>query len=142
MPGGQVVAGRWKLWGSRPLTALNTDDVAQWLNDLTGAANTVANKHGFLAGALNRVRPTSRSKTTPRRIFSTCCQFIILCSGRRRSHTLSGEPDLEVVAGVSDKQDRPDVLLRSGIALQLLHDLLALIRRRVEETTQYRPRTR
>jgi hypothetical protein len=66
----------------------------------------------------------------------------IAMSTRRRSHALFGEPGLEVVAGVSDKQDRPDVLLRSGIALQLLHDLLALIRRRVEETTQYRPRTR
>lgn len=39
--------------GLLPLPALTNDDVAQWLNNLTGAAKTAANKHGFLAGALN-----------------------------------------------------------------------------------------
>ena len=39
--------------GPLPLTALTNHDVAQWLNSLTGAAKTAANKHGFLAGALN-----------------------------------------------------------------------------------------
>ncbi len=39
--------------GSLPLTALTNADVAKWLNGLTGAAKTIANKHGFLAGALN-----------------------------------------------------------------------------------------
>jgi integrase len=39
--------------GPLPVTALTNGDVAQWLNSLTGAAKTVANKHGFLAGALN-----------------------------------------------------------------------------------------
>lgn len=39
--------------GSLPLSALANMDVARWLNSLTGAAKTKANKHGFLAGALN-----------------------------------------------------------------------------------------
>lgn len=39
--------------GPLPLTALTNADVAQWLNRLTGSAKTAANKHGFLAGALN-----------------------------------------------------------------------------------------
>lgn len=39
--------------GPLPLTALTNADVATWLNGLTGSAKTVANKHGFLAGALN-----------------------------------------------------------------------------------------
>lgn len=39
--------------GHLPLTALTNADVAQWLNSLTGSAKTAANKHGFLAGALN-----------------------------------------------------------------------------------------
>ncbi len=39
--------------GPLPLTALTNADVARWLNGLTGAAKTAANKHGFLAGALN-----------------------------------------------------------------------------------------
>jgi integrase len=46
--------------GPLPLTALTNADVAQWLISLTGSAKTAANKHGFLAGALNgavRARP-------------------------------------------------------------------------------------
>jgi integrase len=39
--------------GPLPLMALTNADVAQWLNSLTGSAKTAANKHGFLAGALN-----------------------------------------------------------------------------------------
>jgi integrase len=39
--------------GPLPLSALTNADAAQWLNSLTGAAKTAANKHGFLAGALN-----------------------------------------------------------------------------------------
>jgi integrase len=39
--------------GPLPLAALTHDDVASWLNSLTGSAKTVANKHGFLSGALN-----------------------------------------------------------------------------------------
>jgi integrase len=39
--------------GPLPLSALTNHDVAAWLNSLTGSAKTAANKHGFLAGALN-----------------------------------------------------------------------------------------
>jgi hypothetical protein len=51
-----------------------------------------------------------------------------------------------VVAGVGDLQDNsnvlPKVLLRSSPTLQLLGYLLALIRRRVEESTQHGLRRR
>jgi integrase len=39
--------------GPLPLSALTNHDVAAWLNNLPGSAKTAANKHGFLAGALN-----------------------------------------------------------------------------------------
>jgi integrase len=39
--------------GPLPLSAITNHDVAAWLNSLTGSAKTAANKHGFLAGALN-----------------------------------------------------------------------------------------
>ena len=39
--------------GPLPLAALTNAEAAQWLNSLTGSAKTAANKHGFLAGALN-----------------------------------------------------------------------------------------
>ena len=39
--------------GPLPLAALTNADAAHWLNSLTGSAKTAANKHGFLAGALN-----------------------------------------------------------------------------------------
>jgi hypothetical protein len=39
--------------GPLPPSALTNADVAEWLNSPTGAAKTAANKHGFLAGALN-----------------------------------------------------------------------------------------
>jgi integrase len=39
--------------GPLPLNALTNHDVAAWLNSLPGSAKTAANKHGFLAGALN-----------------------------------------------------------------------------------------
>jgi integrase len=39
--------------GPLPLATFTNADAAQWLNSLTGSAKTAANKHGFLAGALN-----------------------------------------------------------------------------------------
>jgi hypothetical protein len=39
--------------GPLPPSALTNAAVAEWLNSLTGAAKTAANKHGFLVGALN-----------------------------------------------------------------------------------------
>jgi integrase len=39
--------------GPMPLSALTNHDVAAWFNSLPGSAKTAANKHGFLAGALN-----------------------------------------------------------------------------------------
>lgn len=51
--------------GPLPLTALTNVDVAKWLNGLTGAAKTAANKHGFLAGALNRAVRERRIPANP-----------------------------------------------------------------------------
>ena len=39
--------------GPLPLSAVTNHDVAGWLNSLQGSAKTAANKHGFLASALN-----------------------------------------------------------------------------------------
>lgn len=39
--------------GPLPLSAITNHDVAAWLNSLPGSAKTAANKHGFLASALN-----------------------------------------------------------------------------------------
>jgi len=39
--------------GPLPLSALTNHDVAAWVISLPGSAKTAANKHGFLAGALN-----------------------------------------------------------------------------------------
>lgn len=51
--------------GGIPLTALTRDHVAKWVNTMTQpdkdgrqpSAKTIANKHGFLAGALNAAIP-------------------------------------------------------------------------------------
>ncbi|OBJ98360.1 site-specific integrase [Mycobacterium sp. 1245852.3] len=51
--------------GSLPLTALTNADVAAWLNTLTGSAKTAANKHGFLAGALNAAVRARRIQNNP-----------------------------------------------------------------------------
>ena len=51
--------------GPLPLSALTNHDVAAWLNNLPGSAKTAANKHGFLAGALNVRCETGTSRPTP-----------------------------------------------------------------------------
>jgi integrase len=78
--------------GPLPVTALTNADVAQWLNSLTGAAKTVANKHGFLAGALNaavRARHLTanpcdgnklRRDTPAEMVFLTYEEFAVLLS--------------------------------------------------------------
>lgn len=39
--------------GAMPLGALSRDDIARWMQGLTGSGKTIANKHGFLSSALN-----------------------------------------------------------------------------------------
>jgi integrase len=51
--------------GPLPLAALTNADAAQWLNTLTGSAKTAANKHGFLAGALNAAVRARRISANP-----------------------------------------------------------------------------
>jgi integrase len=54
-----------------PLTALSRDDVARWVNGLTArdggppSGKTIANKHGFLAGALNAAVRDGKIKSNP-----------------------------------------------------------------------------
>jgi integrase len=51
--------------GPLPLAALANADAAQWLNSLTGSAKTAANKHGFLAGALNAAMRARQISANP-----------------------------------------------------------------------------
>lgn len=51
--------------GPLPLAALSRDDVARWLNNLTGSGKTIHNKHGFLAGALNAAVVARRIPANP-----------------------------------------------------------------------------
>ncbi|NMM84273.1 hypothetical protein B2J88_07855 [Rhodococcus sp. SRB_17] len=39
--------------GPLPLTSVNEQAIARWVKAQTGSAKTIANKHGFLSGALN-----------------------------------------------------------------------------------------
>lgn len=51
--------------GPLPLSALTNHDVAAWLNSLPGSAKTAANKHGFMAGALNAAVRAKRLLANP-----------------------------------------------------------------------------
>jgi integrase len=51
--------------GPLPLAALTNADAAHWLNRLTGSAKTAANKHGFLAGALNAAVRAGHTSANP-----------------------------------------------------------------------------
>jgi integrase len=59
--------------GELPLTALSTEHVAQWVNSMgepdedgkKPTAKTIANKHGFLAGALNAAVTAGRIPSNP-----------------------------------------------------------------------------
>jgi integrase len=51
--------------GPLPLSALTNHDMAAWLNSLPGSAKTAANKHGFLAGALNAAVRAGHIKANP-----------------------------------------------------------------------------
>lgn len=56
--------------GAIPLTNLSRDDVARWMNTLLDrkprpSGKTVANKHGFLAGALNSAVTAGHIKSNP-----------------------------------------------------------------------------
>lgn len=57
--------------GDLPLAALTKDDVARWINGMrtktggTPSGKTVANKHGYLAGALNAAVAAGHIKANP-----------------------------------------------------------------------------
>ena len=64
------------VFGDLPLTALTTEHVADWINSMREPdsdgwmprAKTIANKHGFLAGALNAAVPKHIPANTPSRV--------------------------------------------------------------------------
>ncbi|MGA5467138.1 tyrosine-type recombinase/integrase [Mycobacterium sp. NPDC050041] len=65
------------LFGAMPLAALDRDDIAKWVNTLAdagAAGKTVANKHGFLSGALNAAVAAGHIPANP-------------CDGRRLPRT-------------------------------------------------------
>lgn len=51
--------------GATPLAVLTSTDIAQWVNGLKGSGKTIANKHGYLAGALNAAVKAGRLKANP-----------------------------------------------------------------------------
>jgi integrase len=54
--------------GDLPLTALSRDDIARWMQDLSGkgaSGKTIANKHGFLSSALNAAVRAGRIPSNP-----------------------------------------------------------------------------
>lgn len=54
--------------GDIPLAALSRDDIARWINDMAAdgaSGKTIANKHGYLAGALNAAVAAKQIPTNP-----------------------------------------------------------------------------
>ena len=51
--------------GAIPLGALSRDDVARWMQGLTGSGKTIANKHGFLSSALKAAVKAGRIRSNP-----------------------------------------------------------------------------
>jgi hypothetical protein len=70
--------------GDLPLATLSRDDVARWMQNLSGggaSGETVANKHGFLSSALNAAVRAGRSRPTPLPV--SACQrvtAVVRCS--------------------------------------------------------------
>jgi integrase len=111
--------------GSLPLTTLTNADVAKWLIGLTGAAKTAANKHGFLAGALNsaaRARYISANPCDGNRlrrdeptemVFLTYAEFAILLA----AVTKPWRPLVEFLAATGCRWGEASALRPSDINL-------------------------
>ncbi|OBA63662.1 tyrosine-type recombinase/integrase [Gordonia sp. 852002-10350_SCH5691597] len=77
--------------GAMPLEAVTDVTVARWVNDMDGAGKTIANKHGFLAGALNHAVRAGKIPKNPcehtrlprkdsdEMVFLTRDEFALLC---------------------------------------------------------------
>lgn len=111
--------------GPLPLTALTNADVAAWLNSLTGSAKTAANKHGFLAGALNAAVRARHIQSNPcdgnrlRRdepaemVFLTHAEFAILLA----AVTVPWQPLVEFLAATGCRWGEASALHPSDIDL-------------------------
>ncbi len=62
------------VFGSMPVSAVTETTIARWVKQLDGSGKTIANKHGFLSGALNAALRVGVIASNP-------------CQGRRLPHT-------------------------------------------------------
>ena len=62
------------VFGSMPVSAVTETTIAKWVKQLGGSGKTIANKHGFLSGALNAAVRAGVIASNP-------------CQGRRLPHT-------------------------------------------------------
>jgi integrase len=62
------------VFGSKPVTAMTETTIARWVKQLAGSGKTIANKRGFLSGALNAAVRAGVLASNP-------------CHGRRLPHT-------------------------------------------------------
>lgn len=51
--------------GAMPLAAVTDVSIARWVNEMSGSGKTIANKHGFLAGALNHAVRAGKIPANP-----------------------------------------------------------------------------
>ena len=61
------------VFGSMPVSAVTETTIAKWVKQLGGSGKTIANKHGFLSGALNAAVRAGVIASNP-------------CQGRRLPH--------------------------------------------------------
>ncbi|APE16180.1 hypothetical protein BOH72_14095 [Mycobacterium sp. WY10] len=98
-----------------PLASLSRDDVATWLNGQEGSAKTIANKHGFLAGALKAAVDVHKIPSSP-------CEGIRLPSSRQgppkadREMTFLERDEYKAIRDALPERHHPlaDFLVTSG----------------------------
>ncbi|MGY4710170.1 tyrosine-type recombinase/integrase [Mycolicibacterium sp. CBM1] len=99
-----------------PLASLGRDDVAAWVNGLEGSPKTVANKHGFLAGALKTAVMAGKISASP-------CEGIRLPRSRQgpekaeREMTFLERDEYRAIRDELPEREQPlaDFLVTSGM---------------------------
>jgi integrase len=92
-----------------PLASLSRDDIAGWVNGLKGSAKTVANKHGFLAGALKEAARQHKIPANP-------SDGIRLPRGQRADMVFLTRDEYRAIAAELPEHHRPlaEFLVASG----------------------------
>jgi integrase len=92
-----------------PLAVLAPADVARWLNALSGSAKTIANKKGFLAGALNKAVRDGKIASNP-------ATGIRLPRSEQAEMTFLSKSDFRAIVNALPPQHRPlaEFLVASG----------------------------